>query len=132
MAGLADFQANIISPTGAYGSSSINYVEPEYFQAIDPAFSNPVFGVDQSGLRIKTGFEKPSLLDAIKEGLYKGLTGASNPNPYASPYGTKPEEKRMAGTRTAEMSDFLKSAIAGLLETKLNTRNPSIYEGYLR
>lgn len=105
----------------AYPATEPKYDFQEYIQPSEYYGSDPV-----------PEPRRPSILDAIKEGLYKGLTGASNPNPYASPYGTKPEEQRMAGTRTAEMSDFLKSAIAGLLETKLNTRNPSIYEGYLR
>lgn len=144
MAGFADFQTNILGPSASMGAGVPSYVpptlsqDPTYFQNIEQ-FANPVFGVDTSGLNIRTGLEQPSWLDKLKESLYKGLSGGVSSNPYAAPYGsdalsrgTKAEEQRMAGTRIAEMSDILKAAVAGVLDTKLNTRDPSIYAGYMK
>lgn len=118
-------------------TSSVPYFQP------NPVFTNPTFGVDTSGLNVKTGFEKPTFLEQFGQSFYRNfpdyLGGGRSSNPFAAPVGSVPgvTGSRFAGTDSAVL-DLLRR-LTGETATgartdiergiRLNPRKASIYSG---
>lgn len=106
----------------------------------NPTFTNPSW-TDPTKYNFRSNFQQPSIWDALKQGLYEGLTrgisGGLGTDPYGrNPFsGYVPEAGRMAGDNQraiGALPDVVRYDVQRLLNPKLDVRPTSIYSGFLR
>ena len=125
-----------------YPSSIPPKVVPDSsYWAGDPTFTNPSWGAP-TNQDFRSNFQQPSIWDALKEGLYRGLTRGMSGGLGTDPYGRNPfsdytpeAKRRMAGDDQrafGALPEYLRYDVQRLLNPKLNVRPTSIYSGFLR
>lgn len=124
-----------------YSGFNVGSADP-YFEP-NPVFTNPTFGVDTTGLSTKTGFEKPTFLDRLGQGLGRifpeyldgGRSSASDGTTLSATLGVK--GNRFAGSDSQvldllrRLSDAASTGIRTDIERgiRLKPREASIYSG---
>ena len=130
-------------PSYSEYSTPINTTASAPYFTPNPVFSNPTFGVDTTGMSIKTGFEKPSFWDQFSQGFYRNfpdyLGGGQSTAPLGPSVGRTPGStgNRFAGT-DSRVLDLLRrltgeSLMGGRSDIergiRLKPREASIYSG---
>lgn len=60
-------------PSYAEYSTPLNTTSSAPYFTPNPVFTNPTFGVDTTGMSIKTGFEKPSFFDQFSQSFIRNF-----------------------------------------------------------
>jgi hypothetical protein len=131
-------------PVPSYGeySTPINTTSSAPYFTPNPVFTNPTYGVDTTGMSIKTGFEKPSFFDQFSQSFIKNfpdyLGGGQSATSLRPTGGLTPATgDRFAGT-DSRVLDLLRKIIgtgsssptAGMERgIRLKPRESSIYSG---
>lgn len=107
----------------------------------DPTLFAPSWGAPTKQ-DSRSSLQQPSIWDAVKEGLYRGLTRGISGGLGIDLYGRNPfsdytpeAKQRMAGEDQrafGALPEYLRYDVQRLLNPKLNVRPTSIYSGFLR